>query len=134
MNKWLKTCNWCWFNTFNEFYSWWEICPVCKFQDSILWMYYPFKKSCNWEKLLIDFQKEIINKIPFSDSIISINWNKYLRNKDWRPINIENFDKNNIYFPWYSFYQLDTPRPEVINDYNKAQKYNPDAKVLLNNY
>ena len=134
MFKKLNICAWCGFNVFMEFSSWWEICPICRFQDSVLWVYQPFLPSCNWDLTLLDFQKKTIENIPFNLFEIEIKWSKYYRNKDWLPIDIDKLNKKYIYFPWYSYYQLNTPRKDVIKDFEKAQKYNPDNKVHLEKY
>jgi hypothetical protein len=134
MNK-KKSCVWCWFKTFNEFLSWWEICEVCNYQDSIMWLFYPFDSDANWWLTLIDYQewtlKNIWCKVQEYKKWKSI----YYRDKNWRPINIDNFNKNYDYYPKYFFDTIVKSNSLFYNNqlkaFQEAQKYNPDEKVHL---
>lgn len=124
-------CVWCGFETFNEFLSGFEICPVCNYQDSIMWLLYPFDLSCNWEQTLIDYQKWTVKNI----------WNylkkyktwrqTYYRNKNWQPIDEAKFNKEHIYIPKYYYDYLDNPLESFIEKFQEAQKHNPDDDIHL---
>ena len=131
MNK-KKVCVWCWFKTFNEFLSWWEICPICNYQDSIMWLFDPFTSDANGGLTLIEYQKWTLDNIWYTVNKYQKWKNLYFRDENWKVINEDNFDKSKIYLPHYYYSYLDNPIDSFFEKFKEAQKYNPDEKVHLN--
>lgn len=128
----LNVCEWCWFNVFVSDN---EICPICNYQNSILWLLHPYESDANAWLTLLDYQKWTLDHIS-NDIKEYEEWGKiYYRNNDWRPINILNFNKDYEYYPAYFFNRISNENRLIYNKelkrFKLAQKHNPDHKVHL---
>jgi len=130
LQKNMYTCMSCWFKTFREVLSESEICPICNYQDTSWWIEHPFRSSFKYDKSLLEYQKMILEKIPYK--IKKYEW--YERNILWRPIDESQLDENYEYLPIWKYNEYKKKYKNSDNydpSIKEAQKYNPDQKVHL---
>lgn len=125
MNK-KYTCVSCGYYVFNDVFSEFEICPICGWQDSFLWMFSPFVKPYPNSNSLYENYDLNIKKIS-----------KYEKKLNWYPININNYNYKYWYFPKYKKEEFITKYwlkyfKSFEKKFNEAQKYNSDSKVHIN--
>ena len=80
MNKY--TCMCCWFQTFEDVFSGYEICIICWFQDDFSAIQNPNISMHIWWESLFQEQRKILLKVP---ATIQEHKN-YLRSTLWTPI------------------------------------------------
>lgn len=134
--QYLFTCMWCGFKVFEEVFSESEICPICWFQDSVWWVNEPFDTPyIGNHPNLVNYQAEILKKIPIELTFFSINNISYYRNPLWKPIDINKFNKSHYYYPNWKFEEFRNKYPNHSDYHRKlmieAQKYNPDEFVHI---
>lgn len=126
INTWvpLHMCPACWFETLSWGLSWYDICPICFWEDDLWWVCNP----CYWYwpnlESLLEVQ-ECINKYI---TIKTKEYHWYKRNLNWKTINIEEIINKEKPFIEKWFY--DKVLWNCNNDYyrklfKEAQKYNP---------
>jgi hypothetical protein len=130
----LYTCIWCWFKTFNEVFSEYEICPICNYEDTSWWISHPNFSYNEYEKSLIEYQQEILKRIPCNIKEYKKWKKKYIRNNLWKPINKDELNEKYEYLPKIKYHEYKKCYPNSNNYdiyFQEAQKYNPDEKVHL---
>lgn len=129
----LYTCEWCWFKVFSSDY---QICPICRYQNSLLWIFKPFLSDANNHLTLLDFQNWTLKNIPSSIKEYNVGNSKYYRNYNWKPIDIGKLNLEYDYFPKYYLEEINKSNTlfyrDMLTKFHKAQKYNPDEKVHIN--